>query len=287
MDATSLAVPPPKTSSRGDGILTLYSYPHKEMAIIPYRRTNGTYDPDALKRLAHAMRSPDGGAAPIAPTLVELLDAIQDHFRADTVEIISGFRSPGYNAGLRAEGRNVAKESLHMKGLAADIHLDEITEAAVRDFALALGVGGVGYYPSLHFVHVDVGPVRQWAEKEGPRKLVGLEANQGPCTVVTDRNVYRVADRPEFTMTVGGAPDACGTVAVIHAEHFSRGRWEGLSPSWSALTKKVPRPCPEGTCTDYLVTIPSTPFGKYRLHVISIAPRAIPSRSNEFYWKQQ
>jgi uncharacterized protein YcbK (DUF882 family) len=37
-----------------------------------------------------------------------------------------------------------------------------VTTRTLRDVALSLGAGGVGYYPISQFVHVDVGPVRQW-----------------------------------------------------------------------------------------------------------------------------
>ena len=76
--------------------------------------------------------------------------------------MISGYRSPATNAMLHAESHGVAAKSLHMQGMAIDIRIGGRQLAKVRDAALALAVGGVGYYPKSDFVHVDVGRVRRW-----------------------------------------------------------------------------------------------------------------------------
>ncbi len=83
--------------------------------------------------------------------------------------IISAFRSPATNemlAGQSAAGNagtsQVAKKSLHMEGKAIDMRLNDVSLTGLRDAALALKGGGVGYYPDSGFVHVDIGPVRTW-----------------------------------------------------------------------------------------------------------------------------
>jgi uncharacterized protein YcbK (DUF882 family) len=78
------------------------------------------------------------------------------------VQVISGYRSPASNAALNARSSGVATRSLHMQGMAMDIRVPGVELGQVRKAALALGRGGVGYYPQSHFVHVDVGRVRQW-----------------------------------------------------------------------------------------------------------------------------
>jgi uncharacterized protein YcbK (DUF882 family) len=50
-----------------------------------------------------------------------------------------------------------------MEGMAIDMHLPAIELAYLRDAAISLGLGGVGYYPSSNFVHTDVGKVRTWS----------------------------------------------------------------------------------------------------------------------------
>ena len=84
----------------------------------------------------------------------------------DTFEIISGYRSPVTNSMLRKTGGGgVAKRSLHMEGRAIDIRLVGVDTARLRDAALALGAGGVGFYPESDFLHIDTGPVRSWGPK--------------------------------------------------------------------------------------------------------------------------
>jgi uncharacterized protein YcbK (DUF882 family) len=56
----------------------------------------------------------------------------------------------------------VAKKSFHMSGMAIDVRLPDVDLARLHAAALSLGLGGVGYYPGSNFVHMDVGPVRQW-----------------------------------------------------------------------------------------------------------------------------
>jgi uncharacterized protein YcbK (DUF882 family) len=79
-------------------------------------------------------------------------------------EVISGYRSPGTNAKLRANGHNVAEHSQHMQGRAIDVRLSDCPLPRLRDLALAAKRGGVGYYPRSNFVHIDTGRVRSWQE---------------------------------------------------------------------------------------------------------------------------
>ena len=77
-------------------------------------------------------------------------------------EVISGYRSPRTNEGLRAAGHAVAEHSQHIQGHAMDVRLLGCDLATFRDAALQAKRGGVGYYPSSNFVHVDTGRVRTW-----------------------------------------------------------------------------------------------------------------------------
>ena len=97
--------------------------------------------------------------------LINLLYEINLHIGIDKkFNIVSGYRSPKTNEWLRHRlgGRNVAKNSYHMKGQAVDISVPGVPLHKLKNIALSLKKGGVGYYPSKGFIHVDVGPVRYW-----------------------------------------------------------------------------------------------------------------------------
>jgi uncharacterized protein YcbK (DUF882 family) len=78
------------------------------------------------------------------------------------IDVLCGYRTPWSNEFLRTHGHGVALHSLHMKAMAIDILMPGVKTATLRDAALALHQGGVGYYPASGFVHVDVGRVRRW-----------------------------------------------------------------------------------------------------------------------------
>jgi uncharacterized protein YcbK (DUF882 family) len=115
-------------------------------------------------------RSPRTGCRSITDQVhdidVALLDALHTLFVAfeerGNFEVISGYRSPRTNAALRHATSGVAENSLHIQGRAIDVRLTSAKTAALRDAALALSSGGVGYYPESNFVHIDTGKVRAW-----------------------------------------------------------------------------------------------------------------------------
>jgi uncharacterized protein YcbK (DUF882 family) len=115
--------------------------------------------------LAQVLRSgPDDATTEIDPRLAGLIYRIADHFgREHEVIVISGFRSPRYNQLRRRQSRQVAEKSRHLRGEAADLRIDGVSITALRDYVIELGAGGVGFYADSQFVHVDVGPVRQWS----------------------------------------------------------------------------------------------------------------------------
>ncbi|CAM3129553.1 MULTISPECIES: YcbK family protein [Vibrio] len=95
--------------------------------------------------------------------LFDQISLIQSQLGVDAeVQIISGYRSPKTNEVLRAKSSGVAKKSYHMLGQAIDFRLEGVDLKKVRDAAIELQAGGVGYYPRSHFVHIDTGPVRRW-----------------------------------------------------------------------------------------------------------------------------
>lgn len=100
----------------------------------------------------------------IDKALITQLYSIQTLLSTDAdIQIISGYRSPSTNNMLRSQGNSgVAKKSYHMQGRALDFRLAGIPLDEVRDAAISIRAGGVGYYPDSDFVHIDTGTVRTW-----------------------------------------------------------------------------------------------------------------------------
>ena len=116
----------------------------------------------ALDRLLRDHR--DGQVGRMDPLLFDQIHRVQAAlgFRGP-VEVISAWRSERTNERLRERGGGgVARRSLHLQGRAIDIRLPGVPLAELRDAAVALGAGGVGYYPAERFVHLDTGRVRGW-----------------------------------------------------------------------------------------------------------------------------
>lgn len=104
-----------------------------------------------------------GDVHPIDFRLMDILYAIQRETGSKGVyEVISGYRSPRTNALLRSKSGGVAKNSLHLKGQAIDVRLSDLSTKNLRDVAVSLKAGGVGYYAQSDFVHIDTGKVRVW-----------------------------------------------------------------------------------------------------------------------------
>lgn len=133
---------------------------------IVYRR-GATYLPEALAKLDYYLRDHrTGNVRHFDPRLFDLLhDLIASlHDSSGEIHVVCGYRTPWSNEFLRARSAHtgVARHSLHMQAEAIDIRIPGIPASMVRDAALALHRGGVGYYGASDFVHVDLGRARRW-----------------------------------------------------------------------------------------------------------------------------
>jgi len=128
---------------------------------------DGDYVPNALNNINHLMRDIRTNDVKLIDThLLDLIFSISTKLKPKTpFRVISGYRSPKTNTLLRKRGNGAAKKSYHIKGQAVDIRLPGYRTSVLRRAAYELKKGGVGYYPKRRFVHIDVGPVRYWAEK--------------------------------------------------------------------------------------------------------------------------
>ena len=269
-------------SAPGDGRIRLYNYHLNEFIEVTYRHGD-QYLAEAQASLQKLFRSRnDQQEHAMAWPLIELLDQIQDHFQADTIEIISAYRSADFNESLRQTGHQVSPVSFHIKGLAADIHVDEVTEETLRDFVQQLKKGGVGYYGSLDFVHVDLGPVRQWSEAGPvPRKLIGILQKQALPQLHSDKNDYRVGETIKWQWQT--KPDV-GTLPLkaLQLEHFFRGQWQ---PIGTIHIQTLQAHWPLSTNNSLFQNNGKPRYGKYRW-TFQLAAQKEPFSSNEFYLKK-
>jgi uncharacterized protein YcbK (DUF882 family) len=128
-------------------------------------RQGDRYLPDALTQLDEFLRDHrTGDVRHYDPRVFDLLHDLETQLGKTDAEInvVCGYRTPWSNEYLRTHGHGVARQSLHMQAMAIDIRLPGVNSAQLRDAAITLHRGGVGYYAASDFVHVDVGRVRYW-----------------------------------------------------------------------------------------------------------------------------
>ena len=150
--------PPP------DYHLRLFHTHTGERLDIVYRRGE-QYVPEALTRLDEYLRDHrTGDIHHYDPRVFDLLHDLTAKLGEpqSEIDVVCGYRSPWSNEFLRTHGHGVALHSLHMEAMAIDIRIPGVKTARLRDAALELHRGGVGYYAQSDFVHVDVGRVRRW-----------------------------------------------------------------------------------------------------------------------------
>lgn len=162
----SLLIPSSTETAVANGdTRTLHLYhTHTGETIDATFRVNGHYDQDVLRQLNHFLRDWRNNDEHVMDP--RLFDALWEAYRTagatERIQIYSAYRSPETNAMLRRRSHAVAEHSQHMLGRAMDTTLPGFPMERVREAAMKLQNGGVGWYPSANFVHIDVGGVRSW-----------------------------------------------------------------------------------------------------------------------------
>ena len=159
----SLFLPAKKVLALDEKRLSFYHTHTKKKLEVTYSR-DGAYIDSALVEIDNFLGDfRTGDVTSIDPKLLDLIHEIRESLGSSgTFEVISAYRSPKTNEMLRDGGGGVAKNSQHLLGKAIDVRLDDVDLPKLRDVALAMQRGGVGYYEKSNFVHVDTGRVRHW-----------------------------------------------------------------------------------------------------------------------------
>ena len=139
-----------------------YTHTGEKLKLAYFER--GNYIKGALQEINYLLRDfRTGDVCPIDTALLDqLFDLKQTLDLNKPFHIISGYRSPFTNDSLRKNSHGVAKHSYHLQGRAIDIRVEGVSSKTVRNTALAMAQGGVGYYPRNNFVHLDSGRFRAW-----------------------------------------------------------------------------------------------------------------------------
>ncbi len=171
----------------GDGKIHLYDIKTRRELALRYREEDGTYPATAQRKIEKIFgvgRSDES----ISLRLISLLDYLQDHFKGDKINIVSGYRSPEYNAKLRKKGKLAAPTSLHIEGMAADIEIPGADARQMWEYVRSLDCCGVGYYHGKG-IHIDTGPSRFWDETSA-KVDKNLGAHNKLILLRTDEDIY-------------------------------------------------------------------------------------------------
>lgn len=184
------ASPPGGNSGLGEGARSIVlTHPSGETVAVTYWRPGG-YDADALRNISVLFRDRRSGeVVPVDPALIDTLVELRQRTGAPPeapIRLTSGYRSSATNAALARINANVAENSYHMRGQAADFSIPGIPPARLAEEAAALQRGGYALYPHTGHVHVDTGPFRTWTPKGGAEPR-GLPATQEAKAPVRDK----------------------------------------------------------------------------------------------------
>lgn len=123
---------------------------------------DGKLIPEGYIKLCHILRDVQAGqVVQFDLVTLDIARGVYGWLRANGIDkpliINSGYRSPKTNA--REGGK---RNSLHMQAAALDLRIEGVSPAALSRFGRYLAGGGVGYYPSKGFTHLDRGRIRSW-----------------------------------------------------------------------------------------------------------------------------
>lgn len=166
--AAAMAVPIPAFAR------ALASKPNRELSFVNLHTGeklhaeyvhNGAYVPSALRAISVLMRDHHNNKIhPIDPHLIDVAHMLHNRVSSSgPLHIVCGYRSPETNAWMHEISAGVAVNSMHIQGKAMDIRVPGTHLGLLKKAALALNLGGVGYYPHDDFLHIDTGAKRHWA----------------------------------------------------------------------------------------------------------------------------
>jgi uncharacterized protein YcbK (DUF882 family) len=226
--------------------LTFFHTHTKETATITFRQ-NGQYDDQALAQLNWLLR--DWRVDEKAKMDPRLFDIIWEVYREvgsrEPIHVISAYRSPATNGMLRRRSRAVSEHSQHMGGKAMDIRMPDVDTGRLRAVAMRMQYGGVGYYPSSEFVHVDTGSVRAWPRMSQEQlvrlfpdgKTLHLPSNGKPLSGYEEAKAEILTRNA--SLAVQASAGGGGSLGSLMANLFGRGKQAAQAPQAERPTEAV------------------------------------------------
>ena len=181
----------------GDGLIELSNAKNGRSGTLRYRLSDGSYPRQARRQIDRIFGVPASSDEQISLRFISFLDYFEDRFQRP-IRIISGYRSPAYNAQLRKRGAVAARTSLHMEGMAADIEVGKRLGVQAFEILKSLNCCGVGYYHGSS-LHVDTGPARYWDENSSGVRTNTSDHNKR-IMVRTDKDIYLSGETIELRL---------------------------------------------------------------------------------------
>jgi len=162
--AVTATVTPPRDVRAADARQLTFYHTHTLQSLDVVYYENGEYVDSALDEINRFLKDfRTGDVAEMDPRLLDILYDVRNELGSnETFEVISAYRSPQTNEMLRSNSGGVAKNSQHLLGNAIDVRLRGVPIEDLRNTALDMRRGGVGFYKQSDFVHMDTGRVRRW-----------------------------------------------------------------------------------------------------------------------------
>jgi len=162
--AVTATVTPPRDVRAADARQLSFFHTHTQQSLDVVYYENGEYVDSALHEINLFLRDfRTGDVAEMDRNLLDILYDVRNELgSSETFEVISAYRSQLTNEMLRSKSDGVARNSQHLLGTAIDVRLRGIAIEKLRDTALDMQRGGVGFYKQSDFVHMDTGRVRRW-----------------------------------------------------------------------------------------------------------------------------
>lgn len=247
----------------GDGVLHLENAHTREKVVVRFRNADGTYSEDALMKIDAIFRSRgDDERTRVALRLVEVIDYLEDTEQPRPLQLVSGYRSEGYNAALIAKGGQAARSSMHSEGLAADLRFGGVDHRALWERLRALECCGAGFYEKSGFLHVDTGKPRFW---EQHTSKVKENLSKGNARVIARTGYDRYGDLLGLEATLHGI--------TVHPLRVSRRAQLVAADGGRALATLELAPAhPDATDGDCIVVDGRDAGARERLRVVSVNP---------------